>query len=144
MSQHESHSNAHTYGESGAHDDHAHDNTEGNRQYYPKGWWVPLGGLAAIALCFALLGGWILSMSGTDKWGQQHSGEHAVGEHHEQPAPTRTGTDNRVEPPSTHLEGEPGVMKDSVPTMKQDQPAGGDTTHSHEGKSGNDEHHHGH
>lgn len=55
----------------GNHENDSHDNTEGNRQYYPKGWYLPLIGLAAIALGFALLGGTILGISGTDKWGKK-------------------------------------------------------------------------
>jgi hypothetical protein len=50
--------------------DHGHDNTEGSRQYYPKGWWVPLAGLALIALCISLTAGFALNHSGTDKWGK--------------------------------------------------------------------------
>lgn len=65
------------------HNDHGHssehDNTEGSRQYYPKGWWMPLAGLVTIALGFALLGGTVLGISGTDKWGQ--SAQHECTEH---------------------------------------------------------------
>src|SRR6266403_6177818 len=53
------------HGES--HDDHA---TEGNRQYYPKGWWVPLIGLLIVALGFTALGTFVFSHSGTDRWGK--------------------------------------------------------------------------
>lgn len=52
-----------------SHDDHGHDNTEGNRQYYPQGWYLPLVGLFVVAFFFALGGGSLLGMSGTDKWG---------------------------------------------------------------------------
>jgi hypothetical protein len=59
----------------GNHENHDHGNdhdlTEGNRQYYSKGWYLPLLGLAAIALGFALLGGFVLNHSGTDKWGKK-------------------------------------------------------------------------
>ena len=63
MEQHESN------GHGNSHDDHA---TEGNRQYYPKGWWVPLIGLVTVALGFTLLGGFIFGISGTDKWGKSN------------------------------------------------------------------------
>ncbi|CAN5784208.1 hypothetical protein BH11BAC7_BH11BAC7_17600 [soil metagenome] len=54
------------HGES--HDDHA---TEGNRQYYPKGWWMPLAGLVTVALGFCIIGYFAFNVSGTDKWGQR-------------------------------------------------------------------------
>jgi hypothetical protein len=66
-------------GHGNSHDD-AH--TEGNRQYYPKGWWVPLAGLATVALGFALLGGFIFSVSGTERWGQTHPGTVITSEDH--------------------------------------------------------------
>ena len=50
---------------------HDHDNTEGSRQYYSKGWYLPLIGLVVIALGFSLLGGFVLGHSGTDKWGKK-------------------------------------------------------------------------
>lgn len=53
-----------------SHDDHGHDNTEGNRQYYPQGWHLPLIGLFVVAFFFAVGGGMLLGISGTDKWGQ--------------------------------------------------------------------------
>lgn len=53
-----------------SHDDHGHDTTEGNRQYYPGGWHLPLIGLFVVAFLFALGGGMLLGVSGTDKWGQ--------------------------------------------------------------------------
>lgn len=56
-----------------------HDHTEGKRQYYPKGWWIPLAGLVLIALCISLGGGALLGISGTDKWG--HSEKHVCNEH---------------------------------------------------------------
>lgn len=69
-----------------AHDDHGHDNTEGNRQYYPQGWFIPLIGLVAVALVFSLGAGALLGISGTDKWGktEQCSDEHCKGDcgHH--------------------------------------------------------------
>ena len=49
--------------------DHGHDMTEGNRQYYPKGWYLPLVGLFVVAFFFAYGGGALLGISGTDKWG---------------------------------------------------------------------------
>jgi hypothetical protein len=64
-----------------SHDDH---NTEGNRQYYPKSWWIPLVGLFVVAFGFSLLAGWILGMSGTDKWGKTHATEES--HHHGAPA----------------------------------------------------------
>lgn len=50
---------------------HDHDDTEGSRQYYSKGWYLPLIGLVVIALGFSLLGGFVLGHSGTDKWGKK-------------------------------------------------------------------------
>lgn len=58
------------HGES--HDDHE---TEGNRQYYPKGWWVPLIGLLVVALGFTVIGTFVFSVSGTDRWGKQEQCE---------------------------------------------------------------------
>lgn len=52
-----------------SHDDHGHDMTEGNRQYYPKGWYLPLVGLFVVAFFFSMGGGALLGISGTDKWG---------------------------------------------------------------------------
>ena len=65
------------------HDSHGHD-TEGNRQYYPQGWHLPLVGLVVIALAFALLAGWILNISGSDKWGKHddHAVVHGHGDAH--------------------------------------------------------------
>ncbi len=54
------------HGHETGHDDHA---TEGNRQYYPQGWWMPLAGLITVALGFAIIGYFCLDISGTDKWG---------------------------------------------------------------------------
>ncbi len=59
-------------GHGNSHDD---SQTEGNRQYYPKGWWVPLVGLVTIALGFTLIGGFVLRASGTDKWGKSEQCE---------------------------------------------------------------------
>ncbi len=53
-----------------SHDDHGHDNTEGSRQYYPKGWFLPLVGLFIVAFGFCYGAGSLLGISGTDKWGQ--------------------------------------------------------------------------
>ncbi|CAN5381652.1 hypothetical protein BH09BAC5_BH09BAC5_19950 [soil metagenome] len=53
--------------ENSGHDDH---NTEGNRQSYPKGWWMPLIGLLIVALGFSAIGTVIFSVSGTDRWGK--------------------------------------------------------------------------
>lgn len=58
------------HGES--HDDNA---TEGNRQYYPKGWWMPLAGLVIVALGFTVIGYFAFNISGTDKWGQREETE---------------------------------------------------------------------
>lgn len=61
---------------------HDHDHTEGNRQYYPKGWWIPLVALVIFAIGFAGLGGWLFSLSGTDRWGKHsESDEHGHGTH---------------------------------------------------------------
>ncbi|MGL4596805.1 MAG: OmpA family protein [Bacteroidia bacterium] len=73
------------------HDHHDHDHTEGNRQYYPKGWWVPLIGLAVVLFGFAFLVGWFINMTGTDKWGkkdeccgtEQHGEGHGSGHGHD-------------------------------------------------------------
>lgn len=54
-----------------SHDDHGHDMTEGKRQYYPKGWYLPLTGLVIVAFCFSLGAGALLGISGTDKWGKK-------------------------------------------------------------------------
>jgi len=54
-----------------SHDDHGHDNTEGSRQYYPKGWYLPLVGLFIVAFGFSYGAGAILGISGTDKWGHK-------------------------------------------------------------------------
>lgn len=82
--------------------DHGHDNTEGNRQYYPQGWYLPLIGLTVIAIVFALGAGSLLGISGTDKWGKggddhghsthqtegTHEGGHGDADHHDvAPAP---------------------------------------------------------
>lgn len=64
-------SNGHAHGHDDAH-------TEGNRQYYPKSWWMPLAGLVVLAFGFCLLAGWILGMSGTDKWGKNSETEQAT------------------------------------------------------------------
>lgn len=53
-----------------SHDDHGHDMTEGNRQYYPQGWYMPLVGLFVVALIFAIGAGALLGISGSDKWGK--------------------------------------------------------------------------
>ena len=53
-----------------SHDDHGHDTTEGNRQYYPQGWYMPLVGLFVVALIFAIGAGALLGISGSDKWGK--------------------------------------------------------------------------
>ncbi|MCU0435853.1 MAG: OmpA family protein [Bacteroidia bacterium] len=73
MANHDAHHDGH---------DHDHDHTEGNRQYYPKGWWIPLVALVVFAIGFAGLGGWLFSLSGTDRWGK-HSAhdEHGHGGH---------------------------------------------------------------
>lgn len=65
------------HGES--HDDHA---TEGNRQYYPKGWALPLFGLVVIALGFAVIGYFCFNVAGTDKWGKTEQCEAGHGEGH--------------------------------------------------------------
>lgn len=60
---------------------HGHDDTEGNRQYYPKGWYIPLIGLVVVAFFISLGAGALLGISGTDKWGKTE--EHADGDHHD-------------------------------------------------------------
>ncbi len=69
------------------HDHHDHDHTEGNRQYYPKGWWVPLIGLAVVLFGFAFLVGWFINMTGTDKWGKKDeccaTEQHGAGHGHD-------------------------------------------------------------
>jgi hypothetical protein len=67
------------HGES--HDDHA---TEGNRQYYPKGWSLPLIGLVIVALGFTVIGYFAFNVSGTDKWGKSEQCEtgHGHGDGH--------------------------------------------------------------
>ncbi len=50
--------------------DHGHDMTEGKRQYYPSGWYLPLVALVAIGIVFAFGAGSLLGISGTDKWGK--------------------------------------------------------------------------
>ncbi len=49
------------------HDEH---NLDGDRQSYPKGWWMPLVGLLVIALGFTAIGTFAFSVSGTDRWGK--------------------------------------------------------------------------
>jgi hypothetical protein len=56
-----------------SHNDHGHDTTEGNRQYYPQGWYMPLLGLFAVALIFAIGAGALLGISGSDKWGKHET-----------------------------------------------------------------------
>lgn len=78
--------------------DHGHDMTEGSRQYYPKGWYLPLLGLFVVAFLFSWGSGALLGISGTDKWGKSeqccadphcdgncegHDDAHHDGEHHE-------------------------------------------------------------
>jgi len=58
--------------------DHGHDNTEGKRQYYPQGWYLPLVGLFVIAFVFALGAGSLLGISGTDKWGKSADEGHGA------------------------------------------------------------------
>lgn len=72
MANHDAHHDGH---------DHDHDHTEGNRQYYPKGWWIPLVALVIFAIGFAGLGGWLFSLSGTDRWGKHTEDEHGQGGH---------------------------------------------------------------
>jgi OmpA-OmpF porin, OOP family len=72
MANHDAHHDGH---------DHDHDHTEGNRQYYPKGWWIPLVALVIFAIGFAGLGGWLFSLSGTDRWGKHTEDEHGHGGH---------------------------------------------------------------
>ncbi|MGL5891049.1 MAG: OmpA family protein, partial [Bacteroidia bacterium] len=72
MANHDAHHDGH---------DHDHDHTEGNRQYYPKGWWIPLVALVIFAIGFAGLGGWLFSLAGTDRWGKHTEDEHGHGGH---------------------------------------------------------------
>jgi hypothetical protein len=84
MGTHES--NGHGHG-------HAHDTTEGNRQYYSRGWYIPLAGLVVTALGFIILAGWIISFTGTDRWGKWATEEHGHGHggHIEKQAPADAG-----------------------------------------------------
>lgn len=61
--------------------DHGHDNTEGNRQYYPQGWYLPLVGLFVLALAFGFGAGSLLDISGTDKWGKSAEEGHGHDSH---------------------------------------------------------------
>ncbi len=95
-----------------SHDSH----NEGNGQYYPKSWWIPLVGLFVIAFGFSLLGGWILGISGTDKWGATHDTEqsHHHGapaldqEHHEEMDPKQDPKQDDHEVP-VHVDSASGV-----------------------------------
>ena len=57
------------------HNEHGDSHTEGNRQSYPKGWWVPLAGLVVVALGFTVIGYFAFNISGTDKWGKSEQCE---------------------------------------------------------------------
>ncbi|GAB4143958.1 MAG: hypothetical protein Fur0041_19000 [Bacteroidia bacterium] len=72
MAHHENHDHGH---------DHDHDHTEGNRQYYPQGWWIPVVGLVVIGLGFGLLGYNLFNIAGTDKWGKGHETAEMHGGH---------------------------------------------------------------
>lgn len=82
------------------HHDHDHDHTEGNRQYYPAGWWIPLVALVIIAIGFAGLGGFLFSLAGTDRWGKHETethGTHDHGDGHGHQAGTMTLNDQHHE-----------------------------------------------
>ena len=66
-----------------SHNDHGHDMTEGKRQYYTKGWFIPLVGLVIVAFAFSAGAGAILGISGTDKWGKKECCEGEKCEGHE-------------------------------------------------------------
>jgi hypothetical protein len=117
-----------------SHDDHGHDNTEGSRQYYPKGWYLPLVGLFIVAFGFAYGAGAILGISGTDKWGHKEmchmegckgdcgmdhekgecckEGNGECKEHH--------GTDSHTDIPVTGNESRKGLMDSSANTSGMD------------------------
>ncbi len=54
---------------------HEDKHTEGNRQSYPKGWYLPLIGLLIVALGFTVIGTCVFSASGTDRWGKKEQCE---------------------------------------------------------------------
>lgn len=49
---------------------HEEHNADGDRQVYPKGWWMPLIGILIIALGFTSIGAFAFSASGTERWGK--------------------------------------------------------------------------
>ncbi|HTF05210.1 MAG TPA: hypothetical protein VK826_14375 [Bacteroidia bacterium] len=114
--------------------DNDHDNTEGNRQYYPQGWYFPLVGLLALAICFALGAGSLLGISGTDKWGKSsdegHGHEtHQTDDHH--------GTGDADHHESDHKEPATNHVADSTPVSdsapKTDSAPKADDHNAHDG-----------
>ena len=105
------------------HDNHSHDHdhTEGKRQSYPQGWWIPLAGLVVVAIIFAFGIGSLLNIAGTDKWGktaEDHGHGHEVeAAHHEgtHEAPKTVSMDSTGSKDSVNV-----AVKDSV---KVDSPA---------------------
>jgi cytoskeletal protein RodZ len=91
--------------------DHGHDMTEGKRQYYPSGWYLPLVALVAIGIVFAFGAGSLLGISGTDKWGKNNTHEtaeghghddvHHDGDNHATEAPDASAADNHHNTDST-------------------------------------------
>ncbi|HLG04280.1 MAG TPA: hypothetical protein VI731_11850 [Bacteroidia bacterium] len=70
----------------------SHDNTEGDRQYYPSGWYIPLAGLVATVFGLICLAAYFMEFSGTDRWGKSksaghgHAQEQHIESHDKQPA----------------------------------------------------------
>lgn len=116
------------HGES--HDDHA---TEGNRQYYPQGWWMPLAGLVTVALGFCIIGYFAFNISGTDKWGQHDQTEMHDAHHGDAEQPGHhDGSDVKED----HGKTAPADHKESTSTDSL-KPAD-DAGHDHN----SDDHHH--
>jgi hypothetical protein len=127
--------------ENGHGQSHDHDTTEGNRQYYPQGWWIPLAGLTVVALGLIYLGGFSVGLSGTDKWGkstgEEIHGSHGGDHHTNMSAPAQHGAEpHQNEPIPAHHDSatghNDGSHADSLPI-----PA-----HTPTPKPKVDEHHH--
>lgn len=109
-------------------DDHGHDNTEGNRQYYPQGWYLPLIGLTVIAIAFALGAGSLLGISGTDKWGKGGD-DHGHGHDTHQTEGTHEGGDadhHDAAPAAPHNNDSVAVTAPADSTPKADSPVKAD------------------
>lgn len=134
-----------------SHDDHGHDMTEGNRQYYPKGWYVPLVGLFVVAFFISLGAGALLGISGTDKWGkseqccadphcsgdcEHHDATAVEGDHHEGDHHDTTGTSGATADghhnDSVNVAVNPPADSTKVDSPKKAEPAGaGHEGHGH-------------